>query len=466
MTRVTEPARNLGLAIALALAALLLTACTAETGSGPRLLMICADTVRADVFYRGDIQDKFSPWLQRGQRYSDVTTPAPWTLPTIASVFTGLYPAQHGAGRLAAPVANLAEQTPTALHTEAVTLAEVLDGEGFSTAMFSAHPWLKSGFGLDQGFRHTVFQPDDQGLIDRMLDWLGGIGKGGPSFTYLHLMGSHDLHRASRDDLVKILAGVDAPTTQFLQNHTTARACARPDSARCLRNQVYLLSILRTRETLAGLMVQLENRGLLQDTQVVLFSDHGEAFQEHLAEQGRLGPDPRGSHGGGHGQYLYQELLHVPLVAWLPGAGGREFTQPASLVDLFPTVLDWLNVDYPGPQVQGQALADEPSGPSNSRAIYASNIAYGPQSVAVREGQYKAIYWPEHDLFHIFNLRTDAAERNPLQRDDLLLGFSTLAGDYLEAKPQFDAAAPELDAEHLKDLQSIGYLQGEEEDNP
>lgn len=447
-----------------AMAALLLSACGWFSPRPHNLLLICLDTVRADVFLEPSLHDSLSPWLARAQVYSNAVTVAPWTLPTVATVFTGLYPVQHGAGQFGTPVANLTSETPTALSGQAHTLAETLQENGRVTGLFSAHPWFKPGFGLDQGFQYRDYRKGAVPLIGKLLQWLDALDKGQAYFAYLHLMEAHDLHRQPKAQLEAQFEALKPELKDYLRAHANPHMCQHASSAKCINSEVYAASILQLRNLLAGLLGALDERGLLEDTAVVIFSDHGEAFREHLRQHRALNSDPRGFYGRGHGQYLYQELLHVPVVAWLPGQPGNTWPGRVSLVDLFPTLLAWLHVDRDVSALPGRQLPPPPQPQDDDRTLYASGIAYGPQSLAVLKGRFKALYWPDDDRLEVFNLAKDPDERHPLDNPGRLMEFTTLAGDYLALPNRLQGTAGQPDAEQLQDLQAIGYLQGESED--
>ena len=293
-----------------------------------------------------------------------------------------------------------------------------------------------------------------------MLEWITGQGRSSGFFSYLHLMEPHDRHRRPMQQLRNSIEALDTGQREFVDLHAMPSACRKPDSAPCLRSKVYTASVLETREFLAGLLQTFESSGWLDNTVVILFSDHGEAFREHRREHRNMQEDPRNMYGTGHGQYLYQELLNVPLLAWIPGQPGAEHTTRVSLVDIFPSVMHWLGLEPAGNDLPGRALASGHSGAPDDRVVYASNIAYGTETIAILEGDRKAVYWPADDRFMFFNLSDDPFEKKPLANDQLELEFSTLAGDYLDMRRDYDSTGPVPAREQLQELQSIGYLQG------
>jgi arylsulfatase A-like enzyme len=439
-----------------------------STGNGPpqrNLLVICLDMVRQDSFLDDRIRDELTPWLERGQVYSQAKTTAPWTIPSVSSALTGLWPVQHGAGGFTNPVANLDKDLPSRLDDRHVTLAEQLQTHGFQTAAFVQHPWFKSGFGLDQGFGEISFPGSTSAVGEQAMEWISDTGRGDPFFAYLHYMAAHEEHRKSRGPVEQTLAEMSEEHRQLLRNLANPAACRREKSLGCLRNQVYQDTLLKLRQSIAGILGELEKTGALEDTVVILWSDHGEAFREHRALHKTLNEDPRGMYGVGHGHGFFREVLDIPMIAWIPGVPGAKHRGLASLVDIFPSSLEWLGL--PGEAYQGPGIVLPPQGSiASDRVIFASGIAFGPQSLAILDETHKAIYWPETDRFIFFDTQQDPSELNTLENDELVLRFNTLAGDYLDMAGQGGAGAPRIDSAHLEELQSVGYLQGAETTDP
>ncbi len=449
--------------LAASLSAMLLVSCGPSAGkSGLNLIVICIDMARYDYFLAEDIKDELSPWLERAQVYDNAKTTAPWTMPSVSSVFTGLWPAQHGAGALAGPVANLSEQTPSRLEDRHTTLAEVLQQENYRTHAFVEHPWFSGGFGLDQGFDDVTFAADTDNLIDAALDWIDGDRSTQPFYTYLHFMDAHERHRASKEELIERFSGYDEQKLVYLQQHASPPVCVKPQSRRCLRNQAYIAVLLELRQTIAGILQSLETGGVLNNSLVLLYSDHGESFREHTDLHRELYEDPRGMYGVGHGQAHFGKVLDIPLIIWHPELAGARHDDLVSLVDIFPSLLDWLDLAYSADDLPGYPLPPLGLVPPD-RVVYSSNIAFGPESLAIINGQYKALYWPAEDHFLFFDRLADPAESKPFESDKLIPQFSTLAGDYLELGAQNVGSTPDVDAAQLNELQSIGYLQGAEE---
>jgi hypothetical protein len=379
---------------------------------------------------------------------------------------TGLYPAQHAAGRFKGPIANLAEETPTALNDDFITIAEVLRDNEFNIKAFVAHPWIKSTFGLNQGFEALDSRKGLNNIFSNARDWIASVSNSERFFAYLHLMDAHNAHRSSPELINKRLAQLDTQTLQFLNQHVNLASCKKKKSVRCLKTQAYMLTLLEARQAIADLLDNLSQTGRLDNTIVVVWSDHGEEFLDHRAQHQDMQTDPRNMYGRGHGQSQFDVLLHVPLIAWLPDRPGKAHDDLVSLVDVFPSLMSWLEVDYSDERWPGIVLpaGDAGARTENGRVIYASNVAYGPESIAVINDRIKAMYWPASDQFMFFDRHADPKEKSPISSDELILEFSSLAGDYLEMRSQLEDTVPELQAEQVQELKAIGYLQGVEDD--
>jgi arylsulfatase A-like enzyme len=198
-----------------------------------------------------------------------------------------------------------------------------------------------------------------------------------------------------------------------------------------------------------------------------------------LAVSRQRDEDPRGIHGFGHGQSLYQELLHVPLLLWHPDLGGREVDLPVSLVDVWPTLSDWLGVSMPeGYEFPGRsfvaAVGSADSAPfawrddpvqwhrASDRPLFASGIAYGPPQMAVIDGITKLIWRESDNSREYFDLRDDPNEQRPeLDAEERVA--DRLESDldrYFGWYDDQDYLPPELSDDVVEKLQGVGYLQG------
>jgi len=457
-----KPYRTQALAVLVFLLSLFMVSACARRQTPQNLVLICIDTVRADAFFSDRIEDALAARLGKAQQYLDASAPSPWTIPSVASALTGLYPNQHNAGRFQQQPANLKMNVPGALGGSTRTLAELLGKNRFVTAAFSAHPWITARFGFEQGFDQFESFAGWQTLSAKFGEWVDQKTSGQRFFAYLHLMEAHDWHVGKRAGREARLTGIDPELRMQLFADASGPACARPGDEICQRNLVYNLAVREVRNAIDHVLRQLEARDLLNSTLVIVYSDHGEEFREHRAEHRRR-DDPRTIQGFGHGHSMYQELLHVPLLVWHPGMQGSVRQDLVSLVDIVPSALQWLGVEYQGEPLPGSVLPAGGEGPDpggSPRVVFASGIAYGSEQVMAREGHLKSILYHPDLHAEYFDLARDPGEKQPMHSDALTMRFDVLTGDYEEMKRDFFTAAPGLDPQTLQQLQSIGYLQG------
>ena len=176
-----------------------------QSPAHPGVVLIVNDTMRRDrvgIHGGAAATPHFDAFAREHLLFERAVTQSPWTKPSIASLFTSLYPSQHGvaadpATRDSTDVArDGALVEADVLSQDFVTLAEVLRGAGFRTAAFLSNPWLGSRFGFDQGFEIYDDSFASWGVSGRVvtreaLAWLTDIGPDEPFFLYLHYIDSH-----------------------------------------------------------------------------------------------------------------------------------------------------------------------------------------------------------------------------------------------------------------------------------
>lgn len=446
------------------------------------VVIICIDTIRFDTMDAvngADLaNDALGSMIDRAQIFTDAQAPAPWTIPSVASVITGVYPTQHGAGVFATDIARLDTDVPTGLDDSVPTLAETLKDAGFATSAVVAHPWFAFNFGLEAGFADLQARKGRAKIVHHALQWLDeGRLADQRFFQYLHFMEVHDWHLKPEEEMDAILADQDPALLELARNSAPANVCA-DDPLMCKRYQTYVSALIAVRSAIAEYLSGLEAKGLMEDTVVMIYADHGEEFHDHLAQALATKDDPRDHHGFGHGQSLYQELIHVPLITWHPAFAAGRYDQHVSLVDMVPSVFEWTRVETPALNLAGTsltpALHNTPVHPDRlpqylrpekggERPVFSSGIGYGPNQIAVREGPAKAIRHMTREEEMYFDLESDPKELSPLNKTipEIML-FDRMIGDYQELELDIDAAAPDLTADQVEKLKAIGYLQGAE----
>lgn len=270
------------------------------------VLLITVNTLRADHLGCYGYFRETSPaidWLaENGTRFDHAYCPRPITGPSIASLFTGLYPSQHGVQR---PGGILDE--------EAKTIAERFSESGWSTAGIVTNGSLYPEFGFDQGFNEYIFGHTRAAEgTDHALEWLEANGRNPNAwFLWVHYLDPHMKYEPGPpyDEMFGQGAGT-------LNRHQRMI-------------DLYDGEIRCTDDQISRIFDWLAQAGLQLQTLVILTADHGESLGEHEVYY-RHGLDP------------YQPSARVPLILYAPAVipAGRVCPAVVSLVDLLPTVLD------------------------------------------------------------------------------------------------------------------------------
>jgi arylsulfatase A-like enzyme len=447
------------------------------------LLLICIDTVRADTFYRlGELRkDSLSPWEAKGLVFKQASAAAPWTLPSVGSVFTGLWPVQHGVGQYPGKIKDGSKTLPSDFYEGTPLLAVAAREAGFKTASFTANGWsfpdwgktgLVDGFSTNRKYPAKVEDLGETVWSRIVADWSELFiqeTRGARALHFLHLMEAHNWHFMDfrhKEQMDERLAALSPEHYALYRGLAPEKACEDEESKYCRGFIMYAAAVSELRKGIAQILETLKSNGLLESTAVIVFSDHGEEFRDHWGDN-----RPENAAGKrqyyGHGHILYEELLRVPLIVWRPGVDGETIEQPVSLIDIAPTAARWLGIDFMPEQWQGHFLDDYIDNPGKDidRVIFASGINTGEPQIAVRKGSRKAIWFPLSDINQYFDLEADPLERNSIASNDLIMSFDQHFLDYSQLSPHKEITSTKLSAEQIKRLQSIGYLQGVETDS-
>ncbi len=434
--------------------------------SQPNIVLIVVDTLRADHVGSYGQSRPTSPSIDAlaagAIRFERAYSSAPWTKPSVASMFTGLQPSSH-------TVIHLERNLPES----AVTLAERLRDAGYATGAVVSHDLIGSAFGFDQGFSH-FFEDQARGhrhvstgavtqQAEDLLDTLRA--ERAPFFLFVHYFDPHFAYlrhpeygfageRPRRIDWKRGIGGL-----RVLDPPPDAAEIAYLESA-------YDEEIRYTDAGIGRLLDRLRARNLFDDALIVVTSDHGEEFYEH----GWLG----------HTIGVTEELVRVPLVIRVPGGmgGGSVVKEPVSLVSLSATVLDIAGIAVPGGTFQADSLTHlwSVSEKHESPPVFIEVDFEGQFMSALLSDRFK----PKHELAVIrgghklvMNKRTgDVAlydvVRDPTEDHDIAAREPTLTAELLASAKRKLAQvtiAPlpvdvrGLTGEQTESLQGLGYLE-------
>jgi arylsulfatase A-like enzyme len=417
----------------------------------PNVLVVLADTFRADNLSAYGSTLGLTPsldrWAQRSLLYERAWTPGGWTLPSQASLMTSLWPLQHRA--------LTAEQ---AIPAAARTLAEELASRGYRTGAVTDGGVVSRRHDFEQGFEsfEERFRPLED-LLDAAQAFLAE-DDGRPTFLYLHSYRVHHPYYASAETLARHGERLGAA-----EDYARAEAALRatgwwnhrgplPDGLRPAMRRLeglYRAGVIDFDAGLGAFLDRLEDSGWFDPGYLVFTSDHGEAFGEH----------DNFRHEGG----VFEEQSRIPLFLVGPGIDPKRSEQPASLIDIAPTVMELLRL----PAVldwRGRSLLGAGPGARSLLCVAGGDRPERPLAV-IQSGQHKLLV-PELDqrpaaLQAAFDLGRDPAERKnrwPEQHDAVQGLFPRLERDLKQFN---DEALEETRAfgggmEHV--LNVLGYL--------
>jgi arylsulfatase A-like enzyme len=469
-------ALGLGLAGLLAATVALARAWRVETPAGaPNVLIVLIDALRADRLgcygYSRNTSPNIDEIARAGWRFDAAFAQSNWTKPSVAALITGLYPRQTSVSPDTWSHAGAqGEVLVDSLSPQHLTLAEFLGALGYETGAFGENHHLLRKLGFAQGYlTHEWREPMLTGsaftkftkkfrsgftaewISDHFVKWLGST-KGPKFFAYLHHINVHWPYTSPPP-----FAGMfmkTRPTEDFNSTKFMVRAIegirgqsGRAPSAETLRamSDAYDEGIRHVDSEIGRIMRVLKQRGLYDNTLIVITADHGEEFMEH----GLLG----------HGKALYDESIRVPLVIKFPCPGSRcgprTVTTQVELVDVFPTVVREVGRTPPA-SMPGTVLYEEAS----ARKFVFSETA---QSIALRTPERKWIYDKQHDSGKLFDLRTDARELNDIagQQAETARDLTARTLDFTvlyAPEDKYASSAVEADAKMLEGLKALGYV--------
>jgi arylsulfatase A-like enzyme len=411
------------------------------------VLFVLIDTLRADRLGAYGYERDTSPALDRvastGVRFARHLAQSSWTKCSMASLWTGLYPARSG-------ITRFDEVIPG----EGRLPAEILKEAGFRTVGLYRNGWVAANFGFDQGFDvYTRPAPrplpptvraenptlavrgTDEDTLATALEFLRVEGRE-RWFLYLHLMDVHE----------------------YLYDEESALFGAT-------YSDIYDNSIRWTDHVIGALMANLRDQGYAENTLIAISADHGEAFRERGFEA--------------HAREVYKETTEVPFLLAFPFRlePGVVVDVRTRNVDVWPTLLDLIGLESP-PGIDGRSLVPEilaaargePSPGGDRTAVAHIDQHWGQRErsprpmVAIAEGSLRYVrVAPPRDgavMEQLFDAASDPRELEDLapEHPEALAPLRALADAYLSTQPPWaDRPTQEIDELELNQLRALGY---------
>lgn len=399
----------------------------------PNIILIIVDTLRADhlscYHYERLTSPNFDQLASEGVLFENAIAPSSWTLPSHASMLSGLYPNQHRAQRYA-----------DRLRADVPTIAEQLERAGYRTGAFSGSPFFTPRQGLDRGFvefgdfsfspahalTHARFAASLIGLMkitgwldqkvehpsgteinESVLNWVGTTRQ--PFFLALNYYEAHDTNSIP-EPWRQHFSGEHSSGNYSSDINVRTLSQVTPEMRRKIDE--YDSAIAYDDDCFQKLIDELRRRHLMNNTLLIITADHGEGLGEH----GLLT----------HGTALYYPLIHVPLIFHWPGhiPVGLRVEQPVSLKDISATIMEL--VGAPQGQFPGKSLVQLWNGHEtpDQWPMPVSELARDRQysgSPADVHAEIESIVTPEFQLIlddhegpSLYNWQADPQERDNL----------------------------------------------------
>jgi len=433
-----------------------------RTVGKPNIILISLDTLRADHLgcygYHRDTSPNIDRFAEGALLFENCIASSSWTLPAHASLFTGVHPSVHGA--------EVHPWGPPFAETE-TTLGELARERGYLTAAYTEGLFVSASMGFAQG----VELYSDGKLAEFPLhcaevtfndtvQWLETYC-GLPFFLFVHTYQIHDPYTPP------------AHFGEMFDKDYTEAGTVRPRQVRSEKDKIrcealYDGEIAYTDKVVGDFLGRLEEMQLLQNTTVIVFSDHGEEFWEHGGIE--------------HGVTLYDEVLHVPLIIKLAGEnppGGRVARQ-VSLTDLYATVAELLGVDGAN-SPDCMSLLPLITGPETrakyDRKFIVSQVCHRDSVLvsmtpdwrkrSIRTDTEKYIKFEKEEMEELYDLGGDLSEKNDIsaKNEQDLLKYRAMLDSFLEtvSAGRAPAATAEqrvapLTEERKRELKALSYM--------
>ena len=447
-------------AIAVIIVAAITAAIIYNSAARPKknVILIILDTLRADKLgcYGNTLGltpniDKFA---QNASLFKNAFSQAPWTLPSIASMYTSRYPIQHGAGGRLGSLRVLPEQ--------AVTIAEVFNNAGANTHAIVNVVLMTQNFGMHQGFDSVdAVDPENNLGVRRAeptnkaaLEWIDSHREK-PFFLLLHYFDAHMVYDPPQPFRSKFAHPQDKYSNDYIFGTHGDMLKLRLENATLPPEKIERLEKLHNGEIayldsqIGNLLAELTQRELDSETVIVITADHGEEF---------------GDHGGiEHAHTLYDELIHVPLIIRTPDTNSPSVVPTnVRLIDIAPTLCDLTGLDSPPSFIGKSLIGLLNKQPEPDRPILSHANMWGPTSFAWREGTLKIIRQVKPERIELFDTKTDPAEKknitdvNSQIRNDMLAELNLILET--AARSAQLGKTPKLTPQETEKLRSLGYL--------
>lgn len=300
------------------------------------VVLVVIDALRADRLgvygYARETSPHMNQLAREGIVLENAFSASTWTLPSLASLFTCLYPSEHMTGL---------HSTYDRLDPSIPTLAEILKQDGYTTAAITNSAYLDLYFGFMRGFDDYQnlggkSSPHASDITSQAIQWLDRHRQD-IFFLFLHYLDVHSPYNPPRPYATESDTGAAGRPTlpaSVHSPHTTSSVAELEHLVALYDGEIKYVDA-----HIGQLLTHLTETGLRKNTLLIVTSDHGESFHRGFIGHGGLSTKD--------GPKLYDELIRVPMILAHPSIGGKKLTVPYQHIDLVPTLLRILGLRAP-----------------------------------------------------------------------------------------------------------------------
>jgi arylsulfatase A-like enzyme len=425
----------------------------------PNVLFIVIDALRQDHLgcygYNRNTSPNIDELAKDGLIFKHAYSQAPWTKPSVASLFSSLPPNKH-----------MAINQKDILPNKVPVIAEILKNEGYNTFYFvGGNKFIGKKFNFHQGFDFYLNSRINAAKLTKTFLSFFPKQQEKRFFAYIHYM---DVHLPYNNNKYNDTFVQKKGEHFFLPGKIRAKDCRKLAffDKLSIIDKKHLVSLYDGQiryvdENIKRIISVLKKNNMLNDTLVVITSDHGEEFWDHNNYE--------------HGHTLYNELIHVPLIIAGNNLKKSEVKTPVSLIDILPTILKFVNVEGSHYSLEGTILFDKREGKNDEleTSIFAMGTLYGDEKYCLIRGDRKLIInsgdgkkknrligFRNKSKMELYDIKKDPLEKENLANMEHkeVSRLKKVLEEFINAQSVFKSKKVILDKKTKEELKSLGYL--------
>jgi len=418
------------------------------------IVLITIDALRADHLSCYGYERKTTPNIDRiaeqGILFKNVIAPSSWTVPSMASLFTSVYPSNH---RVTESIFYKPAEEKHILSKELTTLTEILKANGYTTFGVSSNVNLDEKRGFKRGFDYFkhLKKLSIAPLVNKSVClWEDEIKNSNKFFLWVHYIDPHFPYYAKNP---------------WIEQYTTKELILKLNSQKKLSLKKLMPALKQNPRLLASLIAHYDSEinfvdnhigeliqrfELSKNTFIIITADHGEEFLEHdhLA----------------HGHNLYKETIHIPLIAKLPYNTKKEMVERhVNLVDIMPSILQILNIKQPEQTLGKSFWPKEKLLKTNTFDYSYSELDLENSLKSIITPKWKYIYDYVDKTEYLYHIKSDSCEQNNLvdTKTAQLDKLREHLFQWVSASKQYPKKIRpvQISPEEKEKLKELGYIQ-------